>query len=151
MYNYAATLVVNPPGSLALTREQLWRGLEQKAENPLDFVPGMASCEIVERYADGFLREVVLRGDRLRERITFTPMIQVHFQRVGIPGWIANIVSESEAGLLLTFAFSVSFVGIDVGSPLEQEMGERMWQNYRKAVETTLAATRRRVTEGVIA
>ena len=139
MYNYAATLVVNPPGSLALTREQLWRGLEQKAENPLDFVPGMASCE------------VVLRGDRLRERITFTPMIQVHFQRVGIPGWIANIVSESEAGLLLTFAFSVSFVGIDVGTPLEQEMGERMWQNYRKAVETTLAATRRRVTEGVIA
>lgn len=151
MYTYAATIEVNPPGAEPITREQLWRGLEMKAENPLDFVPGMESCSIVERYADGFLREVVLRGDRLRERITFTPMMQVHFQRVGIPGWIVNLVSESDRGLLLTFAFSVEFVGIPGGSPAEHERGERLRANYLKAVETTLATTRRRVREGAIA
>lgn len=150
MFTYAATIPVNPPGAAALTRAQLWRGLEMKAENPLDFVPGMESCHIVERYPDGFLREVVLRGDRLRERITFTPQMQVHFQRVGIPGWIVNLVSESDAGLMLTFAFSVAFVGIAEGSEAERERGEKLCANYRRAVETTLATTRKRVSEGAI-
>lgn len=151
MYTYAATIPVNPPGLAPLTRAQLWRGLELKAENPIDFVPGMESCRIVERYADGFLREVVLRGDRLRERITFTPTMQVFFQRVGIPGWILNLVSESDQGLMLTFAFSVAFVGIAEGSPEERKRGEGLCANYRRAVETTLATTRRRVAEGSIA
>lgn len=151
MFTYAATIPVNPPGAVPLTRDQLWQGLEQKAENPLEFVPGMESCRIVERYTDGFLREVVLRGQRLQERVTFTPSMQVHFRRVGTPGWIVNLVSESDQGLMLTFAFAVSFTGKAPGSPEEREIGELMTANYRRAVETTLATTRRRVAEGAIA
>ena len=151
MFTYAATLEVNPSDvPIALTRAQLWRGLEMKAENPLEFVPGMESCEIVERYADGFLREVVLRGDRLRERIRFTPHIQVHFQRVGIPGWIVNMVSESDRGLLLTFAFAVEFVNVASGSDTERARGASLCANYRKAVDTTLATTRRFVSQKAI-
>lgn len=149
MYTYSSAVEVNPPGAaLVLSREQLWRGLELKAASPLEFVPGMEFCEIVDRYDNGFLREVVLRGDRLREKITFSAPITVHFQRVGVPGWITNTISESKFGLLLTFSFSVAFVGIKEGSVEEQQHGARMSENYLRAIETTLATTRRLVNEG---
>ena len=92
----------------------------------------MEACHIVERHADGFLREVVLRGDWLRERVTLTPQMQVHFQRVGIPGWIVNLVSESDRGLLLTFGFSVEFVGIPSGSEAEHDRSEKLRQSRRR-------------------
>lgn len=151
MYTYSASVRVNPPGAAQqLTRAQLWRGLEIKAANPLDFVPGMQSCKIVEHYPDGFLREIVLRGDRLRERITFTPQILVHFQRVGIPGWITNGISDSDMGLLLTFSFAVEFPGIPPGTEAERAHGERMQANYLRAIETTLATSRRLAAEGAL-
>lgn len=151
MYTYSASVRVNPPGvERPLDRARLWRGLELKAANPLDFVPGMEACTILERYPDGFLREIVLRGDRLRERITFTPQILVHFQRVDTPGWITNGISESEMGLLLTFTFAVEFPGIPPDTEAERAHGERMQANYLRAVETTLATSRRLAGEGVL-
>ena len=102
MYAISETVPVNPAGMMpVLSKSQVWQGLVMKAENALPFVPAMESCEIVERYSDGFLREIVLRGDRMRERITFTPEVQVHFQRISdatFPGWISNLLSESGTG-----------------------------------------------------
>src|SRR5262245_424871 len=65
MYAISETVPVNPAGiTPVLSKSQVWQGLVMKAENALPFVPAMESCEIVERYGDGFLREIVLRGDR---------------------------------------------------------------------------------------
>ncbi|CAM5463719.1 hypothetical protein ECAE60S_02953 [Eoetvoesiella caeni] len=133
-----------------MTQPQLWRGLEMKAADPLEFVPGMESCKIIEHYDDGLLREILLRGQRLQERITFTQPITVHFARVGTPGWIINTISESDFGLLLTFSFAMAFAGIPSGSEEEQQYGGKMRDNYRRAIETTLATTRRLVKAGQI-
>lgn len=154
MFTYSASIDVNPPGSaIRLTHPQVWRGLEIKAEAAIPFVPGMTLCEVLERYDDGFLREVVIRGDRMKERITFTPPNEVHFERVDSPdnaGWITNLISESDHGLLLTFTFSVRFPGIEPGSPAEAERGEGMKKTYKRAVEATLARVRELVSEGKI-
>ncbi|MEO5742118.1 MAG: SRPBCC family protein [Burkholderiales bacterium] len=153
MYALSASFEVNPPDRApALTREQLWRGLVLKAEDPLAFVPGMQACRIVERYADGFLREVVLRDVPMRERITLTPMVQVHFLRVDTDhsGWITNVISESNRGLLLTFTFGLNYPGFAAGSPEERARGKSMAANYTHAIDTTLAETRKRVLAGSI-
>jgi hypothetical protein len=145
MFSYAATVEVNPPGSKqVLTHEQLWTALQMKAENPVGFVPGMESCTVTERYENGFLREAVLRGKPLVERITYTAPVVVHFERKSSDGWITNTISESERGLLLTFCFSVAFPNVIAGSHEEQEFGLSMSKNYMKAVETTLGEARRR-------
>ena len=50
---------VNPAGSdVRLTRDDVWRGLMWKAEVPMPFVEPIVDCEILERFDDGFLREI---------------------------------------------------------------------------------------------
>jgi hypothetical protein len=145
MYAISESVLVNGPGQHEITRDQLWQGLVMKAENAVEFVSAMESCEIVERFEDGFLREIKLRGDRMFERITFTPKVQVHFERVKqakFPGWITNLISDSDAGLMLTFTFAIGFPGAAAGSEDERRQGDAVRASYVSAVRSTLARTR---------
>ena len=149
MYSVAWTVPVNPHGAFpVLTREQLWEGLVMKARDAKPFVgAAMEECRVLQDYDDGFLREIVLRGVRMTERIIFTPMVKVRFERVeaqGFDGWIDNVMSDSEQGLQLTFTFSVGFPGLTHGSPEEQAAGERVKESYFEAVRNTIDETRRR-------
>ena len=149
---YAASVEVNPAGMTpVLGADQVWRGLVMKAENAVPFVPAMQSCVVVERWSDGLLREVVNDGRRFREKITFTPPVQVHFERQNSPehaGWITNVISESKQGLFVTFTFAVRFPGVTPDSEEEKLVGESLKSRYRGAIEATLAAVRRLVQEG---
>ena len=130
---------------------QVWAGLVMKAENAVPFVPAMQSCVVIERYRDGLLREVVNRGHTFRERITFTPPVEVYFERVDTPdnaGWITNVVSESDNGLILSFTFAVRFPGVVPDSEDERKHGIAMQGSYGQAVQTTLDTVRRLVTAG---
>ena len=132
----AFTLPVNPPGTaVPLTRELVWDGLVMKAENAVPFVPGMDECTIVERFDGGFLREILVNGRRMTERVTLTPQAQVLFERVdrsgNVDGWIANVLSEGEGGLLLTFVLNVDAAD-------ERDMR----QTYTAAIASTLRRTR---------
>ena len=153
MYALSAAIEVNPPGEpVPLTRAQLWRGLVMKAEDAVQFVPLITRCDLIERTDDGFIREVELRGAIMRERISFTPEIEVRFVRLDTPygGWITNCIHDSPHGLLLSFSFSMSFPGIPDGSPAEREAGDAVRESYLGAIVTTLATTRRLVSQGVI-
>ena len=115
MYALSAAVAVNPPGvSPVLTADQVWRGLVMKAENALPlFGKAMEACRVVERFDDGFVREIVLRGVPMRERITLTPPVQVHFRRIeahGYDGWITNVISELDSGFSPVFTFCVGFL-----------------------------------------
>ena len=151
MYAISESVLVNRPGEHPLTRAQMWQGLVMKAENALPFVPAMESCEIVERYADGFLREIVLRGDRMRERITFTAPVEVLFERTEgsrFPGWITNVLSDSEQGLVLTFTFGILFPGTPEGSAEETRQGDAVRASYVSAVRSTIDRTRQLAADG---
>lgn len=152
MYALSASVDVNPAGvTPVLTTEQVWRGLVLKAENALPFVPAMESCRVLEHYPDGFLREIKLRGVIMKERITFTPPIEVYFERVdaqGYDGWITNVLSEGPNGLILTFTFAVGFPDTPSGSAEEKLKGDAVRESYASAVSSTLEATRRLVREG---
>jgi hypothetical protein len=143
MYTLAHTVDVNPSGvTPTLTRAQVWRGLEMKAENALPFVKGMTKCEVLERTGNIILREVVFAGSSHRERITLHAPVQVHFERVGEGGFIENTISDSERGLLLTFTFSLTMPGTESGSAEETANGESMKHAYIGAVAATLDRVR---------
>lgn len=153
MYTIAATFDVNPPGeAVVVNRQQMWKGLVQKAEYAVPFVPAMEDCRILERFDDGFIREIHLRGTVMRERIVFTPDVQVHFTRTepADGGWIANVMSESDRGLLLTFIFALTFPGVEAGSSEERRLGDQVKASYVEAITATIAETRRRVKEGIV-
>lgn len=80
----AVTLPINPPSaSFALSQEQVWKGLDIKARNPMGFVP-ISACEIVEDNGErGITRRVkfIEEGGPLRghgtEVITYYPPMKV--------------------------------------------------------------------------
>jgi hypothetical protein len=152
MYTLSVSVDVNPPGTTQpLTQEQVWRGLMMKAENAVLFVPRMQSCEVIERWTDGLLREVVNDGNRFREKISFSPPVEVMFERVdneANAGWITNVISESDHGLLLTFTFAVNLPGAKPGTEEERVKGAAMRDSYVGAVKATLARVRQLVGEG---
>lgn len=155
MYTMAASVEINPRGSIpVLSRADIWRGLVMKAENALPFVPAMQACTVLERFEGGLVREVRTRGERFEERVTFTPEVQVLFHRSdagGNPaGWISNTVSDSDRGLLLTFALAIVIPDVTVGSPEEHERGEAMKNSYVDAINATLHTTRMFVLNGKI-
>ena len=71
MIYVAKEIAVNAPGHPKLSRSEIWKGLVMKADNALPFVPGMAKCDVIERSANGLVRDIVFRGEDARERITF--------------------------------------------------------------------------------
>ena len=151
MYALSYTVPVNPDGTEPkLNREQIWRGLEMKAENALPFVPGMTKCDMVERDASTILRDVTFAGNSHREKITLYAPVQVHFERLGEKGFITNTISESDEGLLLNFTFALDFPGTEAGSPEEQAKGDGMRHAYVGAVAATLKRVRAMVSDGEI-
>lgn len=154
MFTLSVSIDINPEGAAPkLTAHQVWQGLVMKAENGALFVPGIRSCVVLERGADGLLREIVIGDERFKEKITLTPEIEVLFERVGTQanaGWITNLISESARGLLLTFSFAVNLPGAAPGSDEERERGMAMRSSYVAAVEATLKRVRELVADGKI-
>lgn len=153
MFARSISVDVNPFGtSPILNKEQLWKGIESKAQDPVIFVPGMESSQIVERTEDGFIREVVVRGETFRERITLLPPVQVRFDRIQgkESGWITNTLSEGPHGLLLTYTIAIGFPGVWPGSEEEQKLGSVLADNYAQAIDLTLSTIRKLVSEGTI-
>jgi ketosteroid isomerase-like protein len=147
MYHMSRSVPVNDdPHEPRLSRTDLWRGLVLKAENALPFVPQMSRCEVLERDDTWLLRDITVFGEDARERITFSPVERVRFERVGgrTLGTIDNEILEDERGELhLRFAFALEAEGIPPGSAEEQQHFAATETAYLNAVNATLAAIRR--------
>src|SRR3954447_11182307 len=50
--------------------DTVWNILLDKIEHPEKYIPGVSGTKILERYTDGFLREIDANGLVLRERVT---------------------------------------------------------------------------------
>ena len=138
------------PDDPVLTRTQMWAGLKMKADNALPFVPAMTKCDVIERTATGLTRDVEVRGQPARERITFYPERKVVFLRLSgfVDGLIVNEILNDTAGeLKLRFSFAMQLVDADSDSAQESELRSVMERDYLAAVDATLAAIRRAVNE----
>jgi len=116
-----------------------------KADNALPFVPGMAKCDVLERTANGLVRDIVFRGEDAREKITFYPEQKVVFLRLSgnADGFIVNEVLGPDDDLRLRFSFALQLVDAPSDSPREREFRDIMERDYLKAVDATLGAIRK--------
>jgi hypothetical protein len=87
-----------------LTRDQLWRGLKLRAEDPKSFVPWLDACDILERSTDAMERELRYGELLIRDRVTFLPQLQIHYhvpEQKDIPASDLNMtIEEPQPGLL---------------------------------------------------
>lgn len=150
-----ATVPVNPPDQVPLTRAQVWTGLVMKARDARLFLPPNActKCDVVEENASNIVREATILGTTLREIITFEPEQKVSFFQASGPreGVIINELFEDESGALqLRFYCYLGLRGKEPGGPEEQAeqsamSGER---GYKSALLSTLKRTRELLAEG---
>ena len=63
-----------------LSREQLWRGLVLRAQNPLLFVLALDGFEIVRSCENALERKLHFGMLTLRDRVSFSPMQQVLYE-----------------------------------------------------------------------
>jgi hypothetical protein len=147
MISLSRSIAVNGRGMPRLTRSDVFAGLKMKADNALPFVPAITHCEVVERRSDRqFVRDIELRGQKLRELVTLEPETRVTFERQAGPvlGTILNEIEEDGDGnLSLRFSFKLTLEGVAAGSDEELAYEETMQADYLKAVDATLSAIRR--------
>jgi hypothetical protein len=93
-----------------------------------------------------FVRDIVLRGEKMRELVTLEPETRVTFERLAGPvlGTIFNEIEEDAGGALsLRFSFKLKPEGIAPDSDAERDYARTMESDYMKAVDATLAAIRK--------
>jgi hypothetical protein len=150
-----ATVPVNPPGEIRLTRAQAWAGLERKARDARLFLPpGLCTrCDVVEESDTHFVREATIAGADLREIITLEPQHKVTFFQATGPreGAIVNALFEDEAGALqLRFYCYLGLRGKTPGGAEEQAEQAQFdsESGYKAALLSTLKRTRELLADG---
>ncbi|TFK22361.1 DUF1857-domain-containing protein [Coprinopsis marcescibilis] len=141
--NFASSRRVNPPGvSPVLTAEQVWKGLQIKARDPISFVAAISSCKIVEDNGDEFVREVVFGNNPpVQEKIRMYKGAIAFFDMKDPNIHITNTLSVDENDdLILTFAFAGGVPGYHSKEP-------PTLQNLNKSVGNGPAITITRIRE----
>jgi len=127
-----------PDHAIDASAAKLWHALVRKAEDPVGVVPGATACRILSRDDDsGFVREVLINGETIRERVTLIAPVQVKFTRLDSPGnegWIENGISRSDGRLCLVFTAAVNLPAASVGSLEEAETGQAFVDAYTRAM-----------------
>ncbi|KAF8166130.1 hypothetical protein K438DRAFT_1984475 [Mycena galopus ATCC 62051] len=141
-YSFAATRPVNPPGAEpVLTEEQVWKGLEYKARNPIPFIPMISASKTITR-------ELTMGGSNitLKEEIeTHAPTIVYFDMNTGLR--VTNTISYGPADeLLLTYAFAGGIPGVAADKP--KPSGKELNAIVDKPLERSLDVISGLVKEG---
>lgn len=145
----------NPDGiDVTLSQEDIWKALLWKAEFAHLFVKPITACTILERFDDGFLREIVHEDsqgrDVLYERIFLDHLKSVTFLRLNGPvaGQIVNTIDTS-GELSVKFTFTLALAGEKHASQKELDYEKEFLTGYIVAANATLEAARDYLRTGI--
>jgi hypothetical protein len=114
-----------------ISREQLWRGLVLRAEDPKRFVPHLDECTIGERSSGSFARRLRYGELVIDDRVILTPLQEVRYE-VPAQGEIAQslltmaIEAPSEGVLWVRFTY-------DDGNASAGDEMSKMYEEFKKS------------------
>ncbi len=114
-----------------MTREQLWRGLVLRAEDPKLFVPHLDECTIGERESGSFARRLRYGELVIDDVVHLTPLQEVRYE-VPAQGEIAasrltmTIEAPSEGVMWVRFLY-------DDGNPVATDDMGKMYEDFKKS------------------
>jgi hypothetical protein len=129
-----------------LTRDQLWRGLVMRAENPLLFVLALDGFEIVGRAENVLARELRFGRLTLRDRVQFEPMNRVCYaiEAAGDSPAATLVMSIEEPEVNQLFVrFDYETLQYDGAAPLDAFYSKFAKQAYVEADIDTISTIRR--------
>lgn len=114
-----------------ITREQLWRGLVLRAEDPKQFIPHLDECTIVTRDSGSFTRSLRYGELVIDDTVLLTPLQEVRYE-VPAQGDIAQslltmrIEAPVEGVLVVRFSY-------DDGNPSAGDQASKMYEDFKKS------------------
>jgi hypothetical protein len=135
-----------------LSREQLWRGLVLRAENPLLFVMALDGFEIVERGDNMLARELRFGKLTLRDRVRFELMKQVRYEIEAAgesPAASLVMTIEEPEPEQLFVRFDYETLQGDTAAPIDAFYSSFAKQAYIEADIDTVGTIRRLVLEQI--
>lgn len=114
-----------------ITRDQLWRGLVLRAEDPKRFMPHLDECTIDDRDAGSFSRRLRYGELVIADRVVLSPLQEVRYD-VPAQGEIAesrmtmSIEVPAEGALCVRFTY-------DDGNPAAGDETGKMYENFKKS------------------
>lgn len=135
-----------------LTREQLWRGLVLRAEDPVPFVVGLDQCTVVERFHGGLRRELRFGHVIVRDCVTFEPEAQrIRYDTQAEPDMPAahltvTIEEPSEGALWVRFEYDSGSTALPLSMDAVYDDFRR--SAYKEADIDTISRIRQLAVEG---
>lgn len=123
---------INSPGNpmiVPLTRQQLWRGLVMRAEEPTIFVPHLDTCDIMERTDVAIVRKLTYGTLVIHDRVTYLEEHQVRYH-------IAAQKDFSDSTLTMTIEEprpDYLFVRFEYEDASQDEGADAMYNNFRRS------------------
>jgi hypothetical protein len=114
-----------------ITREQLWRGLVLRAEDPKLFIPHLDECTITDRDSGSFTRRLRYGELVIDDMVRLTPLQEVRFE-VPAQGEIAQslltmrIEAPDEGTLYIRFSY-------DDGNAAAADQTGKMYEDFKKS------------------
>jgi hypothetical protein len=136
----------------SLSREQLWRGLVLRAENPLLFVLARDGFEIVERGDNLLARELRFGKLTLRDRVGFEPMKQVRYEIEAAgdsPAASLVMAIEEPEPEQLFLRFDYETLQAEAAAPIDEFYSNFAKQAYVEADIDTVSTIRRLALEQI--
>lgn len=137
------------PPALWLSRDQLWRGLLQRAEHPEASVVGLDACRIVERGDDYILRELHYGTRLIRDRVTFSAGVSVCYENEAaedVPARRLTMRIEEPFSERLFVRFT--YADLSAATPAPTLYDDFLKQAYLEADIDTITRIRQLAVEG---
>ncbi|MCL6362646.1 DUF1857 family protein, partial [Pectobacterium polaris] len=104
-----ASRQVNPPGaSIVLSQAQVWKGLQMKARDPINFLAEAESCDITDDHGDNFTRQVLFQGvsKPITQQVQEYSGAAIDFHSPSTKTRVMNTLSFDESDrMVLTYTF----------------------------------------------
>ena len=115
----------------ALSREQLWRGLVLRADQPTLFVPHLDECVIDQRGANGFRRRLRYGELTIEDKVILTPLQQVRYEvhqqkDISASSLTMTIEAPSEQTLFVRFCY-------DDGHDTATDAANAMYDDFKRS------------------
>jgi hypothetical protein len=114
-----------------ISREQLWRGLVMRAENPKMFIPHLDECSITSREGGSFKRSLRYGDLVVADTVILTPLQEVRFEvheqgEISASSLAMTIEAPSEHTLFVRFKY-------DDGHDAETDAANAMYDEFKKS------------------
>lgn len=114
-----------------MTREQLWRGLVLRAEDPKMFMPHLDECTIGERQSGSFARRLRYGELVINDVVYLSPLQEVRYEvpaqgEIPASRMTMTIEAPSEGVMWVRFLYD------DGNASAADEMG-RMYEDFKKS------------------